>query len=139
MNYLQSDNGEYSLFNEISQLVEQSKSLVVSQANSTFTLMFWRIGRIINNSILQNKRADYGKQIVATLSRQLYEKYGKNFEEKNLRRMLQFAEQFPDEEIVVTLSRQLSWSHFLALIPLKSREAKVFLCKRSDDGTTWCS
>ena len=84
-NYLQSDNGEFSLFNEISQLVEQSKSLVVSQANSTFTLMFWQIGRIINNSILQNKRADYGKQIVATLSRQLCEKYGKNFEEKNLR------------------------------------------------------
>jgi len=134
MNYLQSDNGEHSLFNEISQLVEQSKSLVVSQANSTFTLMFWQIGRIINNSILQNKRADYGKQIVATLSRQLYEKYGKNFEEKNLRRMLQFAEQFPNEEIVVTLSRKLSWSHFLALIPLKSRESKEFYAKEAMTG-----
>jgi len=50
----------------------------------------------------------YGKQIVVTLARQLTEKYGRNFEEKNLRRMLQFAEQFQNDEIVVTLSRQLS-------------------------------
>ncbi|MCL2026829.1 MAG: DUF1016 N-terminal domain-containing protein [Leptospirales bacterium] len=52
------------------------------------------------------------------------EKYGRSFEEKNLRRMRQFAEQFMDEEIVVSLSRQLSWSHFLALIPLKTIDAK---------------
>ena len=41
------------------------------------------------------------------------------FAEKNLRRMIQFAEVFSDREIVVTLSRQLSWSHFLAILPLK--------------------
>jgi hypothetical protein len=66
----------------------------------------------INKNILQNKRAEYGKQIVPTLSTQLENKYGRNFTEKNVRRMLQFAEQFADKEIVVTLSRQLSWSHF---------------------------
>jgi predicted nuclease of restriction endonuclease-like (RecB) superfamily len=60
------------------------------------------------------------------LSRELTNKYGRNFEEKNLRRMLQFAEQFTNNSIVVTLSRQLSWSHFLALIPLKTIEAKLF-------------
>ena len=55
----------------------------------------------------------------------------RNFEEKNLRRMLQFAEQFNDLEIVVTLSRQLSWSHFLALIPIKKQEAKLFYAQKS--------
>ena len=69
---------------------------------------------------LQNSRAEYGKQIIVTLSRELVERFGKNYEEKNLRRMIQFAKQFPDAEKVVTLSRHLSWSHFLALIPLKS-------------------
>jgi predicted nuclease of restriction endonuclease-like (RecB) superfamily len=120
---------EKALFNEISQLIEQSQLQLVAQANSTFTMLFWYIGNRINQSILQNKRADYGKQIVATLSRQLTEKYGRNFEEKNLRRMLQFAEQFTDKEIVVTLSRQLSWSHFLVLLPLKNPEAKLFYAK----------
>jgi len=48
--------------------------------------------------------------------------------------MIQFAEQFADEEIVVTLSRQLSWSHFLVLIPLKSKDAKMFYAKESMNG-----
>lgn len=116
---------ERILFNELSQLIEQSQLQVAVQINSTLTLLFWSIGNRINQNILQNKRADYGKQIVVTLSRQLTEKYGRNFEEKNLRRMLQFAEQF-DEQIVVTLSRQLSWSHILVLLPLKNTEAKLF-------------
>ncbi|WP_145954823.1 DUF1016 N-terminal domain-containing protein [Candidatus Desulfovibrio trichonymphae] len=47
------------------------------------------MGKRVNEEILQNKRADHGKQIVVTLARQLTDKYGRNFEEKNLRRMLQ--------------------------------------------------
>jgi len=114
------------LLKDLSQLIEQSQQQLVAQANSTLTMLFWHIGNRINGNILQNKRADYGKLIVATLSRELIKKYGRNFEEKNLRRMLQFAEQFTDNSIVVSLSRQLSWSHFLALIPLKTIEAKLF-------------
>lgn len=117
---------EQVLFNELSRLIEQSQLQVVIQANSALTMLFWHIGYRINQNILQNKRADYGKQIVVTLSRQLTEKYGRNFEEKNLRRMLQFAEQFSDEQIVGAVSRQLSWSHILILLPLKNFDAKLF-------------
>ena len=46
------------------------------------------------------------------------EEFGEGFAEKNLRRMVQFGEAFPDEQIVVTLSRQLGWSHFVTIIPL---------------------
>ena len=53
-----------------------------------------------------------------TLSAQLIKEFGVGFNEKNLRRMVQFAETFPDEQIVVTVSRQLGWSHFVAIIPL---------------------
>ncbi len=108
------------LLSELSQLIEQNQQHLVSQANSTLTMLFWQIGNRINKEILQHKRADYGKQVVPTVSAQLKEKYGRNFELGNLRRMLQFAEQFPDMQIVATLSRQLSWSHFRELIPLKS-------------------
>ena len=120
-----------SLLNELSQLIEQSQQQVVSQVNSTLTMLFWHIGKRINENILQNKRAEYAKQIVSTVSTQLRIQYGRNFEEKNLRRMLQFAEQFPEFEIVVTLSRQLSWSHFLILIPLKKPEAKLFYAQKA--------
>jgi len=127
-------SSEVLLFNELSQLIEQSQMQVVAQVNSTLTLLFWHVGNRINQNILQSKRADYGKQIVVTLSRQLTEKYGRNFEEKNLRRMLQFAEQFSDQEIVVTLSRQLSWSHILVLLPLKNTEAKLFYASSVANG-----
>ena len=65
---------EQALLTELSQLIEQSQQEVVSQANSTLTMLFWHIGTRINKEILQNKRADYGKQIVSTLSTQLENK-----------------------------------------------------------------
>ena len=126
---------EQALFKELSQLIEQSQQQVVAQANSTLTLLFWHIGSRINQNILQNKRADYGKQIVPTLSAQLKKRYGRNFELGNLRRMIQFAEQFPDIQIVATLSRQLSWSHFRELIPLKTYEAKLFYAEKSGEAS----
>lgn len=122
---------EQDLISELSLLIEQSQHQVVIHANSTLTLLFWQVGKRINEDILKNKRADYGKQIVATLSTQLKAKYGKNFELRNLQRMMQFAEQFADFEIVVPLARQLSWSHFVTLLPLKSQEAKLFYAQAS--------
>ena len=122
---------EQTLFNDLSQLIEQSKNFVIIQTNSVMTMLFWNVGKRINEDILKNKRADYGKQIVATLAQQLTEKYGKNFELRNLRRMMQFAELFPELEIVVPLARQLSWSHFQILIPLKNEKAREFYAKEA--------
>jgi predicted nuclease of restriction endonuclease-like (RecB) superfamily len=117
---------ETVLFSNVAQIIEKRKFNATSAANSHIVLMFWEIGKYINSAILGMERAEYGKKIVVTLSRQLIEKYGKSFEDKNLRRMMQFASQFDDEQIVVTLSRQLSWSHFLVLLPLKTTEEKLY-------------
>ena len=117
------------LLNELIALIENAKKQVVSQANSTLTVLFWHVGKRILNHNLQNKRGEYGKQIVVTVSRELVEKFGKNYEEKNLRRMIQFAQKYSDFENVVTLSRHLSWSHFLALIPLKDQNTRDFYGK----------
>jgi predicted nuclease of restriction endonuclease-like (RecB) superfamily len=89
-------------------------------------LLFWNIGKRINQDILQNKRGDYGKQIVSRLATQLTAQYGRSFEARNLRRMMQFSEQFSDFEIVSRLATQLSWAHFVEILPLKNYEAKLF-------------
>jgi hypothetical protein len=60
------------------------------------------------------------------LAEKLSAKYGRNFELRNLRRMMQFASEFPEKKIVSTLSTQLSWSHIIELLPLQSIEAKLF-------------
>jgi len=130
-----SDNTpELSLFAEISALIEQGRSAVVSQANHTATMLYWKIGNIINSAVLQEKRAEYGKRIVSTLATQLREKFGRTFELRNLRRMMQFADQFPDWAIVSPLATQLSWSHFIELLPLKSVEAKLFYARAAAGG-----
>ena len=99
---------ENILFSNVAQIIEKRKYNIISAANSHIVLMFWEIGRYINSVILGMERAEYGKRIVATLSQQLTEKYGRNFEKTNLTRMIQFSTQFPDFEKVSTLWTQLS-------------------------------
>ena len=113
------------LLQDIRKLITETRTEVAVAVNAGLTILYWRVGNRIHKDILSEKRADYGKEIVATLSRQLVAEYGKGFAETNLRRMIQFAEIFPEEKIVVTLSRQLSWSHFLALIPFEKAATRV--------------
>ncbi len=120
---------DQSLFADIAALVEQARATVAAQANHTATRLYWQIGTMINTSILQEKRAEYGKQIVSALATQLQGRFGRTFELRNLRRMMQFADQFPNWEIVPTLSTQLAWSHFIELLPLKTMEAKLFYAR----------
>ena len=121
-----------SLLADVQSMIEQTRAGVAQAINASMTTLYWRIGKRIQSEILQGRRADYGKEIVSTLSRQLTSKFGTGFSEKNLRRMIQFAEVFPDPEIVVSLIRQLSWTHILALIPLKEplqREFYAEMCR----------
>lgn len=85
------------------------------------------MGNRINSELLNNERAEYGKQIVVTLSQQLQDRYGKRgFEHSNVTRMMKFATLLPNYQIVVTLSRQLSWSHIIAALPLKDDVQREF-------------
>jgi len=107
-----------SLFHDLRSLIIEARQDVARSVNSALVMLYWRVGQRIGKDILKEERADYGEKIVSTLSTQLVKEFGMGFAEKNLRRMVQFAEVFPEEQIVVTLSRQLSWSHFVAIIPL---------------------
>jgi predicted nuclease of restriction endonuclease-like (RecB) superfamily len=109
-----------ALLHDLRILIEETRSKVATTVNAALTMLYWQVGKRINEEILKGERAEYGEQIVSTLSRQLIADYGNGFSVKNLHRMSQFAEVFHDEQIVVTLLRQLSWSHFLSLIPLKN-------------------
>ncbi len=107
------------LIGELRQIIDQTRESVASTVNTSLTLLYWQVGFRIRTEVLKNERAEYGSKIVATVSGQLQKDYGNGFTEKNLRRMMQFAEVFPEKEIVVSLIRQLSWTHFIALIPIK--------------------
>ena len=67
-----------SLFEQIKNLIEQTKNNVAIAVNSSLTIMYWHIGKLINDEILQKKRAEYGKEIVATVSQQLQDNFKRN-------------------------------------------------------------
>ena len=99
-----------SLITDLRNLINEARNKVALTVNTEITLLYWHIGKRINKEVLGNQRAEYGKQIVSTLSTQLTKEYGRGFELRNLRRMMQFAELFPDFQIVAMPSRQLSSS-----------------------------
>lgn len=117
LSIIQSDAG---LAADVRRMIEQTREGVARTVNAGMTLLYWRIGKRILTEILGNERAEYGKEIVSTLSRQLDREYGSGFSAKNLRHMIKFAETFSESEIVSTLSRQLGWSHFKEILYLKN-------------------
>ena len=115
------------LLGDLRKIIDSARLHVAATANYELTAMYWHIGDRINRDVLNNERAEYGKQIVATVARQLQEEYGtKGFEERTIRRMMQFALQFPDFQIVSTLLSKLSWSHFVIVMPIKDELQREF-------------
>lgn len=115
-----------NLFTAVADLIDEARRTLARQANSSMVYLFWRIGQQINHETLNHQRAEYGGKIVSTLATQLSANYGQSFEVRNLRRMMQFAEQFPDFEIVSPVATHLSWSHIVEVLPLKTAQARLF-------------
>ena len=121
------NNSLTPLVDDLRQIINQARNRVAVNVNAELTLMYWHIGERINREVLGHKRAEYGKQIVSQVATQLQEEFGaKGFDEKSIRRMMQFAARIPDSQIVAQLATQLSWSHFMEVIPLKNDLQREF-------------
>jgi len=107
------------LLSDIRVLIEQARERIAQTINAELVILNWHIGERIWKDVLAQERTEYGKQIVATVSRQLTKEYGKGFTRTALFRMLQLVERFPDLKTVTALSQHLSWSHFVELIVLE--------------------
>jgi len=119
------------LYSDVKQLIDAARNFTAQTVNSVLSMLYWNIGNRINSEILKNSRAEYGKNIIAVLSKKLEANYGGSFSEKNIRRMSQFAQVFPQKKIVVSLIRQLSWTHVIALIPIEDplkRDFYIQMC-----------
>ncbi|HAN92689.1 MAG TPA: cytoplasmic protein [Nitrospira sp.] len=126
------NEGVEALLAELRELIDQARCRVAQAIDSHQVLLYWHLGNRVRREILGQRRAQYGEQIVATVARQLVFEYGRGFAEKNLRRMILCSELFPEDQIVATLARQLSWSHFVALLPIKDELRRQFyaeLCR----------
>ena len=122
------------LLQDLKTLIERGRGQAVAAVNSAITVTYWHVGKRINEEILHGERAEYGKQVIPSLAQELVQQYGRSFEARNLRRMMQFAEVFPDFEIVSPLVSQLSWTHFTILMTLRTHEARLFYAHQAIDG-----
>ena len=108
-------NSPDALIKDISTLIDEARNHIAHEYNSTQALLCWFIGKRIDEEILKSERAEYGETIVVSLSKHLALSYGKGYSRPNLFRMIKFAKAFPNRDIVSTLSRQLTWSHFVLI------------------------
>ena len=106
------------LLADVRGLILAAREGAARTVNAGLTLLYWEVGSRVRRGILGEKRADYGEQIVQTLSAQLETEFGRGFGRRNLFRMIRFAEVFPDRKIVSALLTQLGWTHFLSIIPM---------------------
>ncbi|HVU59158.1 MAG TPA: PDDEXK nuclease domain-containing protein [Puia sp.] len=107
------------LFLDISRLIEDSRKQVALSVNSKITLLYWNIGKMIRAQILQSQRAEYGEQIIASLSKKLTERYGKGWSKQQLWNCLRTAERITSQKKILVLSKELSWTHIKTLIAIK--------------------
>ena len=126
------DSPPTTLHAELRTLIANSRQRLAGAVNAELTRLYWSVGERLRTEVLGGAdRAKYGDQLIQRFGEQLAQEFGRGFEAKNLRRMVQFAQAFPQPEIVATLSRQLSWSHFVNLLPLKTEAARQFYASQA--------
>jgi len=106
------------LFSDIRTLIDSARQRAAIAVSAELTLLYWQVGKRINTDILKGERAEYGKQIIPHLARQLTTSYGKGWTQRNLANMVLFSESFNDPNILHALSAKLSWTHFRTLIAI---------------------
>ncbi len=120
------DTSADRLHAELRALIASSRQRLAGAVNAELTRLYWTVGQRLNAEVLAGERASYGAQLLDQLGKQLSREFGRGFESRNLRRMVKFAEAFPDAGIVSTLSTKLSWSHLVVIVALKTPEARQF-------------
>lgn len=121
-----------SLLHDIRRMIEETRSAVAVTVNAGLTMLYWGVGKRINEEILKGKRAEYGEEILQTLSAKLMADFGRGYSARNLASMARFAEVFPNQKIVSALMTQLGWTHFIYIIALEDdlkRDFHAEMCR----------
>ena len=112
-----------SIFDNIKDLVINSRNRVYSAVNTEMLSLYWNIGKAIMEIQQGDERASYGETVLEKISQKLTAEFGKGFSKRNLERMRKFYYLFP---IATTVSSQLSWSHYLELIKIEEEPKRNF-------------
>ncbi|RDV10358.1 DUF1016 domain-containing protein [Pontibacter diazotrophicus] len=130
-NHLPESREAKALFDNVAALIEQSRSRIALKVNSEVTLLYWRVGKTINQELLQEQRGEYGDQVISSLASELTKSYGSGWGKRHLWHCLRVADTFPEDQIVNALSTQLSWTHLRMLAGVEDELKRVFYTELS--------
>lgn len=126
------DKIEKELFQQISEIIENSQKAVAVSVNAEMTLRNWLVGKSVNKVILQSHRAEYGKEVMNKVAKLLSAKFGKTWNDKMLWHCNKFFSTFPDEQILSALRRELTWTHLKTISYIENDLKRAFyleMCK----------
>lgn len=126
------------IFDKVSGIIEQARQRVAVTINQEMVLLYWNIGKTIKEEIIKSDRAEYGKQIVQSLTAQLTQRYGKGFSVQNLWYMVQLYDEYPILHALRGELKGLSWTHIKTLLPIKDdlkRQFYAVLCQKEQWST----
>ena len=124
-------SNQLKLFHQINALIQGARNRVAVTVNRELVLLYWQVGKAIKEDILNNKRADYGEQVVVSLAKELQELYGKGWSKQQLLHCLRSAETFSKNQIIYAVRRQLSWTHLRTLIYINDKVKREFYLEMS--------
>ena len=119
---IKNDDDINNIFDNVNELVINSRNKVYSAVNTAMLNLYWNIGKIIMKIQQGDERASYGDAVLEKLSEKLTNEFGKGFSARNLRTMRKFYLTYP---IWKTVSAKLSWSHYLGLIKIDEEQKKI--------------
>lgn len=129
------ENNIDSVYEEINELIQQKKIGVKKVVNDAMVSLYWGIGKRLSQEIIGEHKPEYGKRVVVEISKRLAREYGSGFDKTSISRMIKFYEEFPEFQKVATLSQQLTWSHFVELLPIEDELKRDFyaaMCKNEN-------
>ena len=115
-----------ALFNDVCLIIDEARRHVATYVNVEAVMLKWHVGKRIKEDVLFNQRAEYGKEILKTISEKLTEKYGAGWGVKSLQHCLRAAYTFSEDEIAYALRIQLSWTHLRSLMFMEDTLERQF-------------
>jgi predicted nuclease of restriction endonuclease-like (RecB) superfamily len=122
-------SGLSTFYADIKDILAQARNKAQSAVNSAMVEAYWLIGqRIVQEELQGQNKAQYGTRIMEELSKALAADFGKGFSYANLYNFRQFYRIFPDQKMLYTLCRELSWSHLRLIIRVDTTQAIEYYC-----------
>ena len=113
--------------NEIKTILKNARQKAYTAINSAMVEAYWKIGRrIVEEEQSGRERAEYGKEIIKNLSKELTEEFGKGFGERNIRNIRQFYMLFSDYEKWKSVISKLTWTHIQKVLRVSDEKARIF-------------